>query len=109
MSKDSESGSSHPGRALSSRAGLAPAIACCEPSQGILVTEWTGGHAWTAEELRLPGNIRALTGLLRQVHALQIPRPARILDPAAVAMAGAILRAAICPDPQIGAPAQATT
>lgn len=65
------------------RAGLAPAIACCEPSQGILVTEWTGGHAWTAEELRLPDNIRTLTGLVRQVHELPIPMPARIMSPAA--------------------------
>jgi len=63
-------------------AGLAPVIAHCEPSRGILVTEWTGGHAWTAEELRLPGNIRALTGLLRRVHALPIPTPARIMSPA---------------------------
>jgi thiamine kinase-like enzyme len=65
------------------RAGLAPVIVCCEPAQGILVAEWTGGHAWTAEELRLPGNVRALTGLLRRVHALPIPRPARIMSPAA--------------------------
>jgi thiamine kinase-like enzyme len=65
------------------RAGLAPAVACCEPSRGILVAEWSGGHAWTAEESRLPGNIRALTGLLRRVHALPIPRPARIMSPAA--------------------------
>jgi len=26
------------------RAGFAPVVACCEPSQGILVAEWTGGH-----------------------------------------------------------------
>ena len=65
------------------RAGLAPAIACCEPSRGVLVAEWTGGRAWTAEELRLPGNIRALTGLLRRVHALPVPSPARIMSPTA--------------------------
>ncbi len=65
------------------RAGLAPAVACCEPSQGVLVTEWTRGDAWTAEELRLPDNIRALTGLVRQVHALPIPMPARVMSPAA--------------------------
>jgi thiamine kinase-like enzyme len=65
------------------QAGLAPVIACCEPSRGILVAEWTSGRAWAAEELRQPGNIRALTGLLRRVHALQIPKPARIMSPAA--------------------------
>lgn len=64
------------------RAGLAPVITCCEPSQGILVAEWTGGRAWTAEELRQPGNIRALTGLVRRVHGLPIPRPARSMSPA---------------------------
>jgi thiamine kinase len=65
------------------RAGLAPAIACCEPSRGVLVAEWTLGHAWTAEEVRLPGNIRALTGLLRRVHALPVPSPARVMSPTA--------------------------
>jgi thiamine kinase len=65
------------------RAGLAPAIACCEPSRGVLVAEWSGGRAWTAEELRLPGNIRALTGLLRRVHALPVPSPARMMSPTA--------------------------
>jgi thiamine kinase len=64
-------------------AGLAPGIVCCEPSLGILVTEWSGGHAWTAAEVRLPRNIRALTGVMRRVHALPIPKPARIMSPAA--------------------------
>ena len=86
------------------RAGLAPAVACCEPSRGILVAEWTGGHAWTSEELRLPDNIRALTGLLRRVHALPIPRPARIMSPAAwIALYGrAAARAGIPPAASAG-------
>jgi thiamine kinase len=66
-----------------SRAGLAPVSVCCEPSQGILVAEWSGGRAWTAEELRLPGNILALTALLRRVHILPMPGRARIMSPAA--------------------------
>ena len=65
------------------RAGLAPVIAVCEPAQGILVAEWSRGHAWTPRELRLPENIQALTGLLRRVHALPIPRKPRIMSPAA--------------------------
>ena len=65
------------------RAGLAPVVSRCEPSRGILVAEWTGGRAWTAAELRLPGNIRALTALVGRVHALPIPRPARVMSPAA--------------------------
>jgi len=65
------------------RAGLAPVTVCCEPSRGVLVAEWTGGDPWTAEELRQPGNIGALTGLMRRVHALAIPGPARMMSPAA--------------------------
>jgi thiamine kinase-like enzyme len=65
------------------RAKLAPATVCCEPSQGILVAEWAGGRAWTADELRLPGNIRVLTGMLRRVHLLAIPSRPRIMNPAA--------------------------
>src|SRR5260221_14381152 len=62
------------------RAGLAPVVACCEPSRGILVAEWTGGHAWTGEELWLPRKIPALTALLRRAHAPPIPTPARLLN-----------------------------
>jgi thiamine kinase len=65
------------------RAGLAPVIACCEPSRGILVAEWTGGRAWSAQELRHPANISALAGLIRRVQALPIPTPARTMSPAA--------------------------
>jgi thiamine kinase-like enzyme len=65
------------------RAGIAPVTICCQPSRGVLVAEWTGGDPWTAEELRQPGNIRALTGLMRRVHDLAIPGPARIMSPGA--------------------------
>jgi thiamine kinase-like enzyme len=51
--------------------------------RGILVAEWSGGRAWTPQELRLPANIRALAGLVRRVQALAIPMPARIMSPAA--------------------------
>ena len=64
-------------------AGVAPAIECCEPRSGILVAEWVGGREWTPEEIPQPGKVHAMTGLLRRVHSLPIPQPARIVSPAA--------------------------
>jgi thiamine kinase-like enzyme len=50
---------------------------------GVLVSGWAGGEAWSAAEVRLPANIEAMARLLRQVHALQICKPARTRSPAA--------------------------
>jgi thiamine kinase-like enzyme len=64
-------------------AGLAPAILRCEPTQGILVAEWVNGRTWTPRQIRQPAQIRAMAQLLRRVHALAIPLPARVMSPAA--------------------------
>lgn len=64
-------------------AGLAPAILRCEPTEGILVADWVNGRTWTPREIRQPAQIRAMAQLLRRVHALAIPPPARVLSPAA--------------------------
>ena len=64
-------------------AGLAPTIERCEPAQGVLVADWVSGRTWTLEEIRLPDRIHAMAGLLRRVHALPIPQPARVMTPAA--------------------------
>ena len=63
-------------------AGLAPAIRCCEPAQGVLVAEWVPCRAWTAEEITQPDNIRTMARLLRGVHALRIAPPIRAISPA---------------------------
>ena len=62
-------------------ARLAPAIARCEPDEGILVAEWVDGRAWTALELKEPSKLRAVAALLRGVHALPIPQPPRVMSP----------------------------
>jgi len=64
-------------------AGLAPAILCCEPAQGILVADWVNGRTWAPREIGQPAQIRAMAQLLRRVHALAIPLPARVMSPAA--------------------------
>lgn len=64
-------------------AGLAPQIEHCEPTEGVLVMGWVGGRTWTAEEVRQPDKIDVLAELLRRIHALPIPQPARTMTPAA--------------------------
>jgi thiamine kinase-like enzyme len=70
-------------RERAAAAGLAARIHCCQPLAGILVADWVAGGTWSAADTRLPGNIDVMAGLLRRVHALEIPRPERRMDPAA--------------------------
>jgi thiamine kinase-like enzyme len=51
-------------------ADLAPAVECCEPGAGVLVTRWAEGRSWTVEEASSPENIRKVALLARRVHAL---------------------------------------
>ena len=64
-------------------AGVGPVIRHCDPAKGILVADWVVGRAWTAAEISLPGTIDAMAQLLRRVHALPLPGPARVMSPAA--------------------------
>lgn len=51
-------------------ANLAPAVECCEPRAGVLVTRWAEGSSWTVEEASSPENIRKVALLVRRVHTL---------------------------------------
>jgi thiamine kinase-like enzyme len=62
-------------------AGVAPLVHRCEPAAGILVADWVPGRPWTAAETRQPKNVDAMAALLRRVHALPIPEPARRMHP----------------------------
>jgi thiamine kinase-like enzyme len=64
-------------------ADLAPAILHCEHSHGVLVTEWVVGRTWTPQEISRPAAVATMAGLLRRVHSLPIPMPARIMHPVA--------------------------
>ena len=63
-------------------AGLAPPVKRCLPGPGIVVAEWLSGRAWSAAEARGAVALAAVAALLRRVHALPIPRPARVMNPA---------------------------
>ena len=52
------------------KAGLGPDVEYADPSRGILLLRFVQGRTWEREDLLLPGNIGALAGLLRDVHAL---------------------------------------
>ena len=81
---------------------LAPPVFECDPESGVIVAGWMEGRAWTREEALRPAAQDAIARLLRQVHALPIPRAARALSPAdwiahysaALARRGGVLREA---------------
>ena len=62
-------------------AGVAAAVRHCDPAAGILVADWEAGRTWSAEETCIPENVDAMAQLLRRVHALVIPQPARLMKP----------------------------
>lgn len=65
-----------------SAAGLAPAVEHFDARRGILITRWEAGQSWSEAAVRRPTNIRRMAGLMRRIHALPVPRPARLMSPA---------------------------
>jgi len=62
-------------------AGLAPAVEYCDPQRGVLLSRWIDGRYWSAAEVRCETNLRAIAALLRRLHALPVPDPARRMSP----------------------------
>ena len=65
---------------VASAAALAPPVARCEPGEGILVTSWVEGRPWCDAPITAASHAGRVAQLLRQVHALPIPQPARTMD-----------------------------
>jgi thiamine kinase-like enzyme len=65
--------------AVASAAGIAPLIERCEPRLGVLVARWEEGRALSAHEARRPEMGAQVAQLARRVHALAVPRNARVL------------------------------
>lgn len=61
--------------------GLAPPLVYCDPSGAVLVSRWAEGRSWTSHEVAAPINLERIAGLLRRVHALAVPAPARRVSP----------------------------
>jgi aminoglycoside phosphotransferase (APT) family kinase protein len=67
----------HAVRAVAGGAGLAPEVVHSDPVAGILVSRWVDGRSWDAVAVDDPGRIAAVAGLMRAIHALTPPQPAR--------------------------------
>jgi thiamine kinase-like enzyme len=63
-------------------ANLAPELTYCDPQRGILIARWVDGRSWSAVDLRRQANISRMTELMRRIHALPMPTPARVMGPA---------------------------
>jgi thiamine kinase len=64
-------------------ADLAPELTYCDPQRGILIARWVDGRLWSPADVRRQSNISRMAELLRRLHALPMPAPARVMGPAA--------------------------
>jgi thiamine kinase-like enzyme len=79
-------------------AGLAPPLLDCDPARGVLVSRWVNGRSWGLDEARNCANFDSIAGVLRRVHDLRVPPPARLMSPLAwVDCYSAALSRAACP------------
>jgi thiamine kinase-like enzyme len=64
------------------RAAAADLAPCLEYSdRGILISRWVAGRSWKLDESRSAANIDRITDLVRRIHALPLPLPARLMSP----------------------------
>jgi thiamine kinase len=61
--------------------GLAPALEYCDPVRGIVIARWVDGRSWSPAEVRQQANISRMAELLRRIHGLPMPAPARFMSP----------------------------
>ena len=62
-------------------AGLAPSLVYCDFDSAVLLSRWADGRSWTPQEARVAANLEKIADLLRRVHALAAPMPARRIAP----------------------------
>ena len=66
---------------LAGSAGLAPRLAYFDPDSAVLLTRWAEGRSWVSHEAAAAANLENIAALLRRVHALAVPIPARRVTP----------------------------
>jgi thiamine kinase len=62
-------------------AGLAPRLVYCDLDGAVLLTRWAEGRSWASPQAAAPANLERIAALLRRVHALAVPTPARQVTP----------------------------
>ncbi len=66
--------------AVAGAAGLAPPLVACDPSNGLLVTEFITGGPWSCEDARAARNIERIAERLRVLHRLESSSGIRRVD-----------------------------
>jgi aminoglycoside phosphotransferase (APT) family kinase protein len=61
--------------------GLAPRVVYFDVEGAVLLTRWAEGRSWVPQEAADPANLDRIAALLRRVHALAVPMPARLITP----------------------------
>jgi thiamine kinase-like enzyme len=62
-------------------AGLAPPLVYCDLDGAVLLSRWEEGSSWISQQAAAPANLQRIAELLRRVHALAVPIPARQFTP----------------------------
>jgi thiamine kinase-like enzyme len=71
--------------AIVAAAGLAPPLVACDPSNGLLVTQYVAGGPWRREDAHEARNIERIADRLRRLHGLEPASGIRTIDFAAQA------------------------
>lgn len=71
-----------------SSAGIGPQLIWSDPDNGVLVTSWIPGSAWSITDIHQPAKLRALAATLRQLHSLPPRGPVFMPGKMALAYAG---------------------
>jgi thiamine kinase len=66
--------------ATAAAAGLAPPTVYADAERGLWVTRWVDGRTWAAADAAQPQAMHRIVALMRSVHALPIPAPARCMS-----------------------------
>ena len=84
-------------------ADLAPVPEYCDPQRGILIARWVDGRSWSPADVRRQSNVSRMAELLRRIHALPMPAPARVMSPATwIDYYSAALRRSVPREPSVG-------
>jgi thiamine kinase-like enzyme len=62
-------------------AGLAPRLVYFDLDRGVLLSRWAEGRSWVSQEAAALANLDRIAALLRRLHALAVPMPARRVPP----------------------------
>jgi thiamine kinase-like enzyme len=62
-------------------AGIAPRLVFRDLERAVLLTRWAEGPSWVSQQAAAPANLGSMAALLRKVHALAVPMPARQVSP----------------------------